>query len=235
MDSLFLELQNIHKTYISEGEEIKVLQGVNLKIQKGTIVSIEGVSGSGKSTLLNIIGFIDKPTNGELYLKNQKIDYQDQNLLDSLRAGKIGFIFQHYYLLPDFTVWENVIIPLKISNKFNKENKEKAQELLEAMGLSHRLNHYPSQISGGEMARTAFARALVGSKELILADEPTGNLDSLNSKKMIELLWQIHSQYQFTMILVTHDQNLASQVLHRYRLEEGKLISYNKWLEEIKK
>jgi len=225
---IMVKLENIYKTYISEGEEIHVLNGIDLEVEKGEIISIEGASGSGKSTLLNIIGIIDKPDQGNLWIDNIKIDVNQQNKLDEIRALKIGFIFQHYYLLPDFNILENVMMPLWIIQKRNViiDNIQKqAKELLDLVGLSNRLYHYPSQISGGEMARATVARALVGNKKLILADEPTGNLDKENSYKIIDLLWNLQKKLQFTLIIVTHDRELAEKIPKRYKLDNGKLQS----------
>jgi len=223
-----VKLENIFKTYISEGEEIHVLNGIDLEVKKGEIISIEGASGSGKSTLLNIIGIIDKPDQGNLWIDNIKIDVNQQDKLDEIRALKIGFIFQHYYLLPDFNILENVMMPLWIMQKRNifiDNIQEQAKEFLDLVGLSHRLYHYPSQISGGEMARATVARALVGNKKLILADEPTGNLDKENSYKIIDLLWSLQKKLQFTLIIVTHDRELAEKIPKRYKLDNGKLQS----------
>jgi lipoprotein-releasing system ATP-binding protein len=225
---IMVKLENIYKTYISEGEEIHVLNGIDLEVEKGEIISIEGASGSGKSTLLNIIGIIDKPDQGNLWIDNIKIDVNQQNKLDEIRALKIGFIFQHYYLLPDFNILENVMMPLWIMQKRNviiDNIQKKAKELLDLVGLSHRLYYYPSQISGGEMARATVARALVGNKKLILADEPTGNLDKENSYKIIDLLWNLQKKLQFTLIIVTHDRELAEKIPKRYKLDNGKLQS----------
>ncbi|MCS7205226.1 MAG: ABC transporter ATP-binding protein [Leptospiraceae bacterium] len=223
-----IELFQVHKTYISEGEEVRVLQGIDLVVPSQSVISIEGASGSGKSTLLNLIGTIDKPTLGEIYIENQKVIFEDTKMIDNFRSHVIGFIFQHYYLLPDFTVLENVLMPLWIKNQKvkstrNKELIEEAKDILNKVGLSHRLHHYPSQISGGEMARVAVARALVGKKKIILADEPTGNLDKENSLKVVELLWKLHDEYQFTMVLVSHDRDITKEIPNRYQLENGKL------------
>ncbi|MFN3603628.1 MAG: ABC transporter ATP-binding protein [Leptonema sp. (in: bacteria)] len=232
---MILKLENIYKTYISEGEEIHVLNGIDLEIKENQILSVEGASGSGKSTLLNIIGVIDQPNSGNVYLFNEKVDFSNAKTLDRIRTKYIGFIFQHYYLLPDFTVLENVMMPAWIVEKQNNhKHKEdflkKAKELLEKVGMSHRKNHFPSQISGGEMARTSIARALMGGKKIILADEPTGNLDKENSKKIIELLWQLHEEFQFTLIIVTHDTELTQKIPLRYKLLNGKLELLSKKL-----
>ncbi len=229
---MILKLENIYKTYISEGEKIHVLNGIHLEIKENQIVSVEGASGSGKSTLLHIIGVIDKPDSGNVFLFGEKVDFSDTNKLDLLRSQYIGFIFQHYYLLPDFTVLENVLMPAWILEKQNKkiiqhDYLKKAKELLEKVGMSHRLNHFPSQISGGELARTSIARALMGEKKILLADEPTGNLDKENSIKIIDLLWQLHQEYQFTLIIVTHDSELTQRIKNRYKLIHGKLEIIN--------
>jgi len=234
MIDMMVKLENIYKTYISEGEEIHVLNGVDLEVGKGEIISIEGASGSGKSTLLNIIGIIDKPDSGSLWIEDKKIDFNDKEALETIRALKIGFIFQHYYLLPDFTILENVMMPLWIMKK-RKVNinpiEEDAKKMLDLVGLSHRIHHYPSQISGGEMARATVARALVGEKKLILADEPTGNLDKENSLKIIQLLWDLQKNLNFTLIIVTHDRELAERIPKRFKLENGKIKKIDKILE----
>ncbi|GIX42170.1 MAG: lipoprotein releasing system ATPase LolD [Leptospiraceae bacterium] len=231
MIDMMVRLENIYKTYISEGEEVHVLNGIDLIVNKGQIISIEGASGSGKSTLLNIIGVIDRPDSGNLWIEEEKIDFSNQQKLDEIRALKIGFIFQHYYLLPDFTILENVMMPLWIMKKRKIKIKNallEAKEMLDLVGLSHRLYHYPSQISGGEMARATVARALVGEKQLILADEPTGNLDKENSNKIIELLWDLQKKLNFTLIIVTHDRELAEKIPIRYKLDNGKLYPLKK-------
>lgn len=228
-----VKLENIYKTYISEGEEIHVLNGVDLEVGKGEIISIEGASGSGKSTLLNIIGIIDKPDFGSLWIEDKKIDFNDKEALETIRALKIGFIFQHYYLLPDFTILENVMMPLWIMKKRKvhiNSIEEDAKKMLDLVGLSHRIHHYPSQISGGEMARATVARALVGEKKLILADEPTGNLDKENSLKIIQLLWDLQKNLNFTLIIVTHDRELAERIPKRFKLENGKIKKIDKIL-----
>lgn len=227
---MILKLENIYKSYISEGDIIHVLNGINLEIYENQILSVEGASGSGKSTLLNIIGVIDKPDSGNLFILDQKVNFSNPSDLDKIRSQYIGFIFQHYYLLPDFTVLENVLMPAWILEKQKKGNHNKnyikqAKELLEKVGMSHRLNHFPSQISGGEMARTSIARALMGEKKILLADEPTGNLDKENSKNIIELLWNLQQEYHFTLIIVTHDSELTQKIQNRYKLINGKLQS----------
>ncbi len=233
---LAIKLENIYKSYISEGEEIHVLNGLSLQINEGDIISIEGVSGSGKSTLLNIIGLIDKPNEGTLMIDDEIISFDNPERLDEIRALKIGFIFQHYYLLPDFNLLENVMMPLWIMKKKHVKisNIEKeAKKMLDIVGLSHRLYHFPSQISGGEMARATVARALVGQKKFILADEPTGNLDRENSYNIINLLWNLHEEFKFTLIIVTHDQELTSKIPIRYKLQNGRLSSIKDNIDNI--
>lgn len=215
------------KSYRGEGEIVHVIRELDLAVGAGEIVSVEGASGVGKSTLLHIVGSIDTPVEGKVRIFGEEITSMNERQKENFRAGNVGLIFQHHYLLPDFTVLENVIMPLWIQRKNVTRSTDNAIEMLKNVGLGHRLHHYPSQISGGEMARAGVARALVGGKKLILADEPTGNLDRDNSEKLADLLWQLQQELGFTMLIVTHDQDLARRVPRRYRLKEGHLESFS--------
>lgn len=218
-----IDIRGLTKEYRGEGETIQVLDNLEMVVPRGSIVSVEGASGVGKSTLLNIIGTIDSATSGSILVQGAELTTMDERSREQFRAGVIGFIFQHHYLLPDFTIQENVMMPLLILRTAPAEAKRKAAEALALVGLAERLEHYPGQVSGGEMARAGVARALVGGKNLILADEPTGNLDRGNSDRLADLLWRLQSELNFTLMIVTHDRDLAERVPKRYRLLGGRL------------
>lgn len=225
--ALALRIRGLSRHYASEGERVDVLKGVDLDVPKGTILSVEGASGAGKSTLLHLVGAIDRPSAGSICVFGREITELSLDAIERFRAETVGFIFQHHYLLPDFTLIENVMLPLWILRRNMVEMREKAADMLALVGLGHRLHHYPSQISGGEMARAGVARALVGEKPMILADEPTGNLDRGNSEKLADLLWDLQGRMGFNLMLVTHDMELAARVPHRYRLVNGGLERFH--------
>ena len=216
-----INITDLRKVYRGENDTVEVLSGLNFDVAAGEIVSVEGASGEGKSTLLNILGTIDTASSGQVLIDDADITVMKEREKERFRSKTLGFIFQHHYLLPDFTVLENVTMPLLILRKSILSARREAENILEKVGLSHRMDHFPSQISGGEMARAGVARALVGGKTLILADEPTGNLDRKNSDKLADLLWKLQSDFKFTLLIVTHDQELASRVPTRYRLMQG--------------
>ncbi len=218
-----LSIQKISKSFHNTNTTLKVLDQVNLEIKPSSCITIEGRSGSGKSTFLNILGTLEAPSNGKLFYGDLQLNNLSESEKEKFRSKVLGFIFQHHYLLPDFTILENVMMPLLINKKKWKEAKEESEQLLSQVGLIERVSHYPYQISGGEMARVGVARALVGEKKIILADEPTGNLDTKNSEKIIKLILELQSKFHFTLILVTHDQNIARHFQYRYELQLGKL------------
>ncbi|MBI3395319.1 MAG: ABC transporter ATP-binding protein [Spirochaetia bacterium] len=220
-----MEVRDLSKEFKGEGETVRVLYGLNLTVPDSALVSVEGASGEGKSTLLNILGSIDTASGGQLTICGKDLMTMSHRQKETFRAEDVGLIFQHHYLLPDFTLIENVMMPLLIQRKSQEEAADAARKALEAVGLDHRLDHYPSQISGGEMARAGVARALVGGKKLILADEPTGNLDRNNSNKLADMLWDLQKRFGFTLLIVTHDRELAERVPVRYRLVGGRLES----------
>lgn len=224
---IVIRIRQLSRFYESEGERVDVLNDLSLDIERGQVLSVEGVSGAGKSTFLHVIGGIDRANSGSIEVFGKEVTLLNGTQIEQFRATTVGFIFQHHYLLPDFTVIENVMMPLWILRQPIAIIRQKAITMLERVGLGHRLEHYPSQISGGEMARAGVARALVGDKSLILADEPTGNLDRANSEKLVDLLWQLQSELGFNMILVTHDMELAGRVPNRYRLRNGNLQRFN--------
>ncbi|MCE9597359.1 MAG: ABC transporter ATP-binding protein [Spirochaetia bacterium] len=218
-----VEIKGLKKEYQGEGETVRVLDNLDMTVTSGSIVCVEGASGVGKSTLLHVIGTMDS-AEGEVRVLGREVLGMSDGEKEKFRGRDLGFIFQHHYLLPDFTVLENVMMPLLIQGGTFPEAQAAARAMLENVGLSHRLTHFPTQISGGELARTGVARALVGGKKLILADEPTGNLDKRNSDHLAELIWKLQAELAFTLILVTHDRELAGRVPIRYRMHQGKLV-----------
>lgn len=211
---------NIHKSYGS----LHVLKGVDLHIKKAEVVSIVGKSGAGKSTLLHILGTLDRPDNGSIIINNQDISKLGTKDLANFRNQNIGFVFQFHHLLPEFTAIENVCIPGFISKQPEKQIREKAAQLLDYLGLSDRLTHKPSELSGGEQQRVAVARALVNDPAIIFADEPSGNLDSNSSLELHQLLFRLRDDFQQTFVIVTHNEELASMSDCRLQMEDGKLV-----------
>lgn len=222
MDNI-IELKKINKIY---GNEVKrqVLFDINLQVKEGSFVSIIGQSGSGKSTLLNIIGTLDKSTNGEVYINNIKTDNMNKNELALLRNKTIGFIFQFHYLLPEFSAIENILIPYRILNKkVNKESKKRALDLLELVGLKGYENYKINMMSGGMQQRVSIARALMNNPKIVLADEPTGNLDSESTELIYNLLRQINLLYKTTFIIITHDRKMAERADRIIEINDGKI------------
>lgn len=214
-----IELKNVWKEY--ENGKVKALQGINLKIEKGESVAILGPSGSGKSTLMHIMGCLDSPTKGKVYLKGKDVSKLNSNQLAKIRSKTIGFVFQFFYLVPFFTALENVMLPMIFTGK---SNRKRAEELLKMVGLEKRIKHYPNQLSGGERQRIAIARALANNPEIILADEPTGNLDSKAGKEVIDILLSLNKKHGKTVIMVTHDKALAKKMKRIIYIKDGKII-----------
>lgn len=200
-----IQANNIHKSY----DKLHVLKGVNLEVQNSEIVSIIGKSGSGKSTLLHILGTLDQSDKGSVIIDGADISTFDAKEIAKFRNSKIGFIFQFHHLLPEFTALENVLIPAMIANDSNKAKEARAKELLDYLGLSERINHKPSQLSGGEQQRVAVARALINEPSVVFADEPTGNLDSESSAELHKLLQNLRDEYKQTFVIVTHSKELS--------------------------
>lgn len=221
--SNILEIENIEKKYISESESLTVLKDLNLTVESGKKVVIVGESGSGKSTLLNIIGGIDKASSGTVRAGKWILNELSEAQLSEYRSKYLGLVFQFHYLLKDFTALENVAMPALIAGMPKKEAYERAGQLLQDVGVYERKDHLQSQLSGGERQRVAVARSLINNPQLLLADEPTGNLDPANAEKIGQLLFSIVDKYSKTLILVTHDMNLASKGDFQYRIVEGKL------------
>ena len=218
-----ISISNLTKTYSTDSENLTVLSDLNLNVQKGTKVAIVGESGSGKSTLLNIIGGIDSFTSGSVVSGAWDLSKLSEKQQAEYRSKFLGLVFQFHYLLKDFTALENVYMPAYMAGVPKKEAIEKAKELLIDVGLSERFMHLPSELSGGERQRVAVARALINNPELILADEPTGNLDPANAALIGELLFSMVEKYSKTLILVTHDKNLASNCDECFEIVNGKL------------
>lgn len=219
-----ITIENLEKTYKTESETLTILKDLELHVESGTKVSIVGQSGSGKSTFLNIVAGLDSATNGSVKVGNYLVSSLDEQSLASYRSKFIGLVFQFHYLLKDFTALENVFLPAYMAGENKKEALEKAKQLLSDVGLSDRMHHLPSELSGGERQRAAVARSLINGPELILADEPTGNLDPANSKMIGELLFSMVDKYHKTLLLVTHDMNLARNADICYTIQEGKLV-----------
>ncbi|MCS7278734.1 MAG: ABC transporter ATP-binding protein [Thermodesulfobacteriaceae bacterium] len=224
MAEILLELREITKSFETSQGKLEILKKINLKIQKGEKISIVGPSGVGKTTLLNIIGTLDYPSSGEILFLGEKINFSDEEKLSQLRKEKIGFIFQLHYLIPEFTVVENIILPGLISN-FKKEDCERrAEELLRRFNLLKRKEHKPSQLSGGERQKVAIARALFLNPPLLLADEPTGNLDPESAKEVAEVFLKVNEELNTTIILVTHNLELAQKMDKIFLLKNGFLV-----------
>lgn len=217
-----LELQDIYLNYKTENSLVEVIKGVNLKINSGENVAVVGKSGSGKTSLIMLIAGLEKATSGKIIFEDQDINAYSEDELADLRKRKIGIVFQSFYLIPNYTALENVSLVLEI-NKIENAQKKSA-ELLEQFGLKDRLNHFPSQLSGGEQQRVAIARSIILSPKLILADEPSGNLDSENSKLIINLLFKYSKQNNSSLILVTHDQSIAKECDKIIEIKDGKII-----------
>lgn len=218
-----LELKNINKIY---GNDIKtqVLYDINLSFEEGSFNSIIGQSGSGKSTLLNIIGTLDKPTSGEISMNGTDVKKMSNNQLSTLRNNTIGFVFQFHYLLPEFTALENVLMPFEIKNgKITKDIIKKAEEYLKLVGLENVKNNMATNMSGGQQQRTAIARALINNPKLILADEPTGNLDSDSTEKIYDLLRNINQEFGTTFIIITHDRRIAEKTDRIIEIKDGRI------------
>ena len=220
--NVLLKLSNIEKVYRMDGISIKALDGISLMIREGEFVAITGASGSGKSTLMHIIGCLDTPTNGEVFLEGQKVSDLTERQLAIVRNKKIGFVFQQFNLLARTSALENVALPLIYSSLSESEIEEKAKEALNMVGLSNRLDHQPNQLSGGQQQKVAIARALATSPSLILADEPTGNLDSKSGQEILKIFQQLNNQRN-TIILVTHNQQVAANAQRIIKIKDGKI------------
>lgn len=215
--------RNLHKSYSLDGQELHILRGINITIQQGEMISVMGASGVGKSTLLNILGTLDRPTTGEVIFNGMNICEKSDMELASFRNSKIGFIFQFHHLLPEFTAFENVMMPAIIHKKDRRKAMQTAEELLAKVGLHDRIHHRPGELSGGEQQRVAIARALINTPEIILADEPTGNLDTHTGEDVFDLLRKINQESNTTFVLVTHNEKLANQTNRILKMVDGQI------------
>jgi len=227
-----LKVENLKKSFQHGGTTLEVLKGINFSVDEGEMVSIVGASGVGKSTFLHIIGTLDLPTSGTIIFEGKEISSMSNRELSIFRNRTIGFVFQFHHLLDEFTALENTIMPGLIANLPRKELEERGRELLQQVGLGNRLTHRPMELSGGEQQRVALARALIMQPKLLLADEPTGNLDSKNSDILCDLLFQLNEIHRTTLILVTHNHALAEKMPKQYEMKDG-LIFERKNGEEL--
>ncbi len=216
-----IKATNIHKNF----GDLEVLKGVDLTIDKGEIISIVGSSGAGKTTLLQILGTLDRPTKGELFYDNRNITNYSANELADFRNQNVGFVFQFHHLLPEFTALENVIMPALIYGENKKAAEARAIKLLERLKIDERQTHKPSELSGGEQQRVAIARALINDPKVVFADEPSGNLDSVNAKQLHDLFFELRKELQQTFVIVTHNEELAEMCDKTYKMEDGKIFS----------
>jgi lipoprotein-releasing system ATP-binding protein len=224
-----LTATDLHKTYRKNADQVRVLRGLDLEVEAGEFVCVVGASGSGKSTMLHLLGTLDKPDKGEIRLEGERIDNLPSENRDRLRNQTFGFIFQFYHLLPELNTLENVLVPHMIAHSLwswlgqRRTLRQRGEELLERVGLSHRLRHRPRELSGGEMQRAAIARALVNRPRILLADEPTGNLDAGNGKEIIRLLRDLNQTENLTIIMVTHNLDLVAGTDRVVRLTDGRV------------
>lgn len=227
MSNLILDAKNITKSFTDGKSTVDVIRGLSLQVKAGEFVSIVGSSGSGKSTLLHVLGGLDRPTSGEVFINGTRFDTLGEAERGYVRNEHLGFVYQFHHLLPEFTALENVAMPLMLRKSSNfKDVKQQAEYLLERVGLSHRLTHKPGELSGGERQRVALARALVAKPKLMMADEPTGNLDRKTAVKIFELLSELRKEFNMAMLIVTHDEYLAQSADAILHMQDGL------WVEE---
>ncbi|MGB5107408.1 MAG: ABC transporter ATP-binding protein [Candidatus Zixiibacteriota bacterium] len=223
MEDLILETKNLSKSFATVNGELRILRDLNFTVSRGDFVAITGASGVGKSTLLHILGGLDLPTAGSLSVAGQRIDNLNEAELSEYRNKKCGFVFQYHYLLEEFDAVENVMMPLLVRGESRNNSRPTAVKLLDEVGLGQRLDHRPAQLSGGECQRAAVARAMAGAPDILIADEPTGNLDHETAETLHELLARLNEQKKMTIIVATHDLSLAERASRRYRLSDGQL------------
>lgn len=220
-----IHLKNVNKVYRTKTIETTALNTINLDIAKGEFVSIMGPSGCGKSTLLNVIGLLDEPTSGEVIVAGAQVKDYNSKSTSRFRNETLGFIFQSFHLIPDLSVIDNVELPLLYRKVGAKERKELSAKALESVGLRNRMEHFPSQLSGGQKQRVAIARAIVGNPAILLADEPTGNLDSHMGNEVMDILMKLNQENNTTIVMVTHDENMAKQTNRLLRLYDGSQVA----------
>ncbi|AFI88070.1 lipoprotein releasing system, ATP-binding protein [Aggregatibacter actinomycetemcomitans] len=227
MTTALLSCQNISKFYQEGTQQTEALKQVSFAMQPGELVAIVGSSGSGKSTLLHTLGGLDQPSGGEVFIKGQSLQQMTPNALAKLRNQYLGFVYQFHHLMADFTALENVMMPMLIGRQNKSEAQVRAEQMLSAVGLQHRISHRPSALSGGERQRVAIARALVNNPALVLADEPTGNLDHKTTESIFELIQQLNQEKHIAFLLVTHDLSLAEKLNRRLIMQDGVLREEN--------
>jgi putative ABC transport system ATP-binding protein len=221
---IILKMEKVWKIYKMGEVEVLALKDINLDIKKGDFVAIIGASGSGKSTMMNLIGCLDIPSQGKIFLKNQDISTISESDLASLRGNTVGFIFQQYNLIPSMSAFENVLLPLEFLEKNDQDATKRAKELLQLVGLTDKMHHLPTQLSGGQQQRVSIARSLASNPEIILADEPTGALDSVTGKEVLNMLHKLWKEQGKTIIMVTHDLSLAQYAHTMIELKDGKIL-----------
>ncbi len=221
---IVIKVDNVWKIYQMGKVRVPALRGLNLQVKEKEFLAIMGPSGSGKSTAMHIIGCLDIPTKGEVYLDGKNIAKMTESELATIRGKKIGFVFQHFNLIPTLTALENVMLPMIFQNVPDEKKKSRSIALLKRVGLTERMNHHPSELSGGEQQRVAIARALANNPEIILGDEPTGNLDSKNGEMVMQLLSDLHKKEKKTIIIITHETEVADYAERKLILRDGKLI-----------
>ena len=232
MPEAVIKLENVWRTYKLGKTEVHALRGLSLEISPGAFVAIMGSSGSGKSTLLNMIGCLDFPTKGSVYLKGKNISEMPESQLAQFRGKILGFVFQEFNLLPNLSALENVMLPMVFQKVPLAERKEKAQSILEKVGLKERIFHQPSELSGGERQRVALARAFANDPEVVIADEPTGNLDSVTGKMIMETLTDFHKRQGKTMVVVTHDPKIANYADETISIKDGQIVENHSTAQE---
>tara|TARA_B100000686_G_scaffold93268_1_gene99685 strand:+ start:35712 stop:36380 length:669 start_codon:yes stop_codon:yes gene_type:complete len=218
---MILKVKDLKKSFKVGKNRVDILKGISFEINEGEMVAITGPSGAGKSTLLHLLGTLDKPSSGEIILNGRSIENERDFFLAKIRNEMIGFVFQFHFLLPEFTALENVMIPILVGGKSRITSREKAQKLLLDLDMSERMNHRPSELSGGEQQRVAIARALANEPQIVLADEPTGNLDSSNTNRIYELLKEINSKTRQTFLIVTHNSVLSERMDKKVHIVDG--------------
>ncbi len=224
LENVILETKDLQKRFPTVDGELKVLRGIDLTVQPGEFVAITGASGVGKSTLLHLLGGLDRPSAGTMTIAGERIDQLGEAQLSRYRNRRCGFVFQYHYLLEEFTAQENVMMPLLVRGESRNKSAEAALKLLDEVGLRDRANHRPAQLSGGECQRAAVARAMVGMPEILIADEPTGNLDHETAQTLHDLLVRLNHERKMTIIVATHDLSLAQRASRQFRLSDGVLV-----------
>jgi lipoprotein-releasing system ATP-binding protein len=226
MNNFILEAHNLSKVYYTPAKELPVLKGIELNVSKGETLAITGPSGAGKSTLLHLLGGLDSPTEGEVFFSGIELGKISEEERCQIRNSRMGFIFQFYHLLPEFSALENLVLPAMIKNHLTRKMlEEKGNQMLELVGLKERAGHVPAKLSGGEQQRVAIARALMNEPEVVFCDEPTGNLDSKTGGEIINLLWELNRRNNQTFVIVTHDEHIAKLASRILYIQDGKLLN----------